>query len=318
MIPRTDVAHERARLAGLATKSDIGHNHDDRYVRARVAGEHNHDGEYSPIDHDHDGEYSPIGHDHDGDYEPADAALQAHLSDTSNPHEVPLGTGGGLKNILINGEFRVNQRGFSGNWSSVGLQEYGYDRWRRSQTGGYIEQPIEYRNLHNGYDYTLSWTGGGSGLIVAASSAVASGTSPITGTNVSWARNDASDYVRVPTGSSYVQLEIGAAASDFEFRDYGLDLLLSQRYFFANSSPTFGVGEKGSAAASSLMAGEYIVFPVTMRATPTGDADGVTYSNCTYASTILSPYDMLIRVSTTGVANYRMYGGSYTFDAEIG
>lgn len=38
--------------------------------------------------HDHDGSYSTIGHNHTGVYEPANANVQSHIANTSNPHSV--------------------------------------------------------------------------------------------------------------------------------------------------------------------------------------------------------------------------------------
>ena len=67
-----------------------------------------------------------------------------------------------------------------------------------------------------------------------------------------------------------VQLEKGSAASAFDYRDYGRELLMCQRYYWnlrSGSAPTgltiLGVTGGGTAAVSAVL------FPVQMRSTPT-------------------------------------------------
>lgn len=81
--------------------------------------------------------------------------------------------------------------------------------------------------------------------------------------------------IRVITGGSaatvrvaQVQLELGSVATPFEFRPYGLELALCQRYYFRHlataSAQAFGQGYN----ASTTSARSLIVFPVQMRAIP--------------------------------------------------
>jgi hypothetical protein len=67
-----------------------------------------------------------------------------------------------------------------------------------------------------------------------------------------------------------VQLEAGTAASPFEYRQYGTELALCQRYYWRSVSGvnfnTFAIGVVDSAASCS---GVYAKHPVTMRTTPT-------------------------------------------------
>lgn len=68
-----------------------------------------------------------------------------------------------------------------------------------------------------------------------------------------------------------VQLEIGTAPSDFEFRDFGEELRRCQRYYYRIQCPStsaaacFGTGLTTSTTASSVS----VFFPVTMRIAPT-------------------------------------------------
>lgn len=77
-----------------------------------------------------------------------------------------------------------------------------------------------------------------------------------------------------------VQLESGSVATPFEFRSYGSELALCQRYYFrVNASggqdsymPRTTPGISWSTTATS---GAPIIFPVTMRATPTFNKSGL-------------------------------------------
>jgi hypothetical protein len=67
-----------------------------------------------------------------------------------------------------------------------------------------------------------------------------------------------------------VQLEKGSTATSFDYRPYGTELMLCQRYYWRSVSGvlfnTFAIGVADSAASCS---GVYAKHPVTMRTTPT-------------------------------------------------
>ncbi len=74
-----------------------------------------------------------------------------------------------------------------------------------------------------------------------------------------------------------VQLEVGSAASGFEFKDYGRELGECQRYYWVLVS---GIGKAPCAmvAQSTNRVWSYITAPTTMRATPTlVTVDGTNY-----------------------------------------
>jgi hypothetical protein len=61
-----------------------------------------------------------------------------------------------------------------------------------------------------------------------------------------------------------VQLEVGVTATSFDYRPYGTELALCQRYAFTTS------GEYAGQSFATTQAGIPIPFPVVMRAVPTG------------------------------------------------
>jgi hypothetical protein len=93
------------------------------------------------------------------------------------------------------------------------------------------------------------------------------------------ATNGATFYI---TG---VQLEKGSTATSFDYRPYGTELALCQRYCYkAMSGNQKGIGTFNFASSTYIEG--YITFPVTMRATPTLSAtSGTNY----YAIYINSP-----------------------------
>jgi hypothetical protein len=70
-----------------------------------------------------------------------------------------------------------------------------------------------------------------------------------------------------------VQLEVGTVATSFDFRDYGTELFLCQRYFFQVSSTNAANGQNTGITGHSNGANELqrtnMTLPVTMRAVPT-------------------------------------------------
>lgn len=116
------------------------------------------------------------------------------------------------RNVLINGDFRVNQREFAGDWSVLADGDYGYDRWKKLGTN--IQQVVEDVNFVNDAVYTLSyWVG--SVQTVSQITAPASGHWTIT----------------VPNTATKIQLELGTLSTPFELRPIGEELALCQRYY---------------------------------------------------------------------------------------
>ena len=75
-----------------------------------------------------------------------------------------------------------------------------------------------------------------------------------------------------------VQLEVGSTATSFDYRPYGTELQLCQRYFWKVSGDGASIGGFGSGqCASSTTANIIFSYPVTMRTAPT-IAQGGTYT----------------------------------------
>ena len=145
------------------------------------------------------------------------------------------------KNLIINGDFSVNQRKVTGTVVlAAGI--YGHDRFKAGASGctytfatsagvttltitaGSLQHVIEATDLP-ATDVILSWTGTAQGKIDAGSYG-ASGTVTDTTTG------GANVTVEFNTGTlAHVQLEIGDTATDFEYVNPADQLVRCQRYF---------------------------------------------------------------------------------------
>ena len=185
----------------------------------------------------------------------------------------------GMKNRIINGGLILNQRGYvSGTALASGA--YGHDRFKGGASGGTytftqgalgvnttitvtagsLIQVIEGCNVAEGGTYVLSWTGTAQGKLNSGSYG-SSGTVTVTGwtpgTNLP---------VEFNTGTvGNIQLEKGSTATSFDYRPYGTELALCQRYFYwnggSNDAAFFNVN-------TDNIAGSY-TFKVPMRTAPT-------------------------------------------------
>jgi len=72
-----------------------------------------------------------------------------------------------------------------------------------------------------------------------------------------------------------VQLEKGSTATSFDYRPYGTELALAQRYYFRVGAPNTGYHGFGAGTAqNSTTVITYVKLPVTMRNVPTGSYGG--------------------------------------------
>ena len=138
------------------------------------------------------------------------------LLDANN---LPLGKIASAYNWIINGNFNINQRAATSKAQPVGT--YGYDRWKGHANG--LEQIIE--ALPAG-EYTLTWSGGGTGTFGSSTKA-----SPIKATVTSGNRS-----VIVPATATKVSLVSGDATGadpwgNVERTRYAEELLC-WRYFY--------------------------------------------------------------------------------------
>lgn len=73
-----------------------------------------------------------------------------------------------------------------------------------------------------------------------------------------------------------VQLERGSTASSFEYRSYGTELALCERYYWKSAVGTYNAIGSGSVTGSSQVS-IYIKYPTTMRSSPTVSYSGTVY-----------------------------------------
>lgn len=159
-------------------------------------------------------------------------------------------SGSGFKNIITNGDFKINQRGASSKTDTSKDQInslYTYDRWIYSS--GTLQQRIEDGNYRPDTSYTLS------GINVTTQQL----TSPSSGT---WTIDTGT------TNPNDVQLEEGTIVSLFEKRPVGLELSLCKRYYtigkFTGYHWASASSLHGAASTERIQS-----FPVTMRIKPT-------------------------------------------------
>ena len=191
------------------------------------------------------------------------------------------------RNILINGNLTVNQRGLS--IASVATGAYGEDRWKK--TAGGMTQIIEEVNYLPSTVYTLSGTGVTTQQI----------TSPASG---DWTLPDIAVTARL------IQLEVGDTATPFEHRSYGDELARCQRYF-----EDVPLGRVTGYHNGGVRAG--FQFKVLKRAAPSVSFSGSVLSSgasVTLFAGSVSTYGMSINATTSSSAGIQ---SQISIDAEL-
>jgi hypothetical protein len=123
---------------------------------------------------------------------------------------VPSMNGGplaGFRNIIVNGDVTINQRGKT--YAERPEGEYWADRWKKVSGG--MTQVIEPGNYEANSTYTLS----GNGVTTQQV------TSPSSG---NWT------IPTIPSTATKIQLELGTQVTPFERRPFAIELSLCQRY----------------------------------------------------------------------------------------
>jgi hypothetical protein len=125
------------------------------------------------------------------------------------------------------------------------------------------------------------------------------------------------------------QLEVGSVATPFERRQYGQELALCQRYYFAKAFAVNYIIVDAYVDANSSYASNHLYFPIVMRAAPSGTLVAtITYGNLRSGDSV-SPVQISntgvfigVRAATTGrvyaqVTANNSIGDTYTFNAEL-
>jgi hypothetical protein len=188
----------------------------------------------------------------------------------------------GFKNRVIDGGFIINQRGYTSG-TSLSSGSYGHDRWKGGGSGGTytftqgstgvnttititagsIQQVIEGCNMPEGGSYTLSWTGTAQGKIAGGSYS----SSPVTATGLTAGANCTIEFNTGTVGS--VQVEAGSTATSFDYRPYGTELILCQRYCHVWTSGGSSYCQLAVGYTQTNSANTVYKYPQIMRTTPT-------------------------------------------------
>ena len=241
------------------------------------------------------------------------------------------------RNLLINGNFRTNQRAYV-SAASLTSGTYAFDRWKAttaSTTLTYtvapqgqaltinadksIAQVIERASIPAG-TYILSWTGTATGRVYNSGGSVPSyGISGLTAVIDGTA--DVVVEFSTPAGTtatlSLAQLEEGSVATPFEVISLADELALCQRYYFKVTA-TGGVAICPGIQFSTTSAECYLPLPVSMRTTPTLSlsscyfSDRVTFGNLATAGAVshLSASGMAAFAVTFTAAGAQFRAGS--------
>jgi hypothetical protein len=109
-----------------------------------------------------------------------------------------------------------------------------------------------------------------------------------------------------------VQLEAGSTASSFEYRNYGQELALCQRYYYLAASAPSYIAAGGYFTAGFVIG--ILNFPTTMRATPTLSATSGTNYYTVYRQGVGDPFDSLAinsaGVNASGIENTSTVSGT--------
>ncbi|MES2401883.1 MAG: hypothetical protein V4573_17965 [Pseudomonadota bacterium] len=161
---------------------------------------------------------------------------------TAHGLDVIIGTAGAqsLRNLLMNGNFNINQRAYVSATATTVANQYTLDRWRVVTSGqnltfaasgngnivtapaGGIEQVIEGANI-GGTTHVINWTGTATCTVDGVAKAKGDTVALTPGTNCTV------KFIGGTVGQA--QLERGAKATPFEFRPVSVDLALCQRYY---------------------------------------------------------------------------------------
>ena len=250
----------------------------------------------------------------------------------------PWASGG---NLLLNGDWQINQRGFAGGALAAGV--YGCDRWKAGPAGatlslagydltlsaGALVQPVEPAlwglSSFAGQPLTLSVEGlpGGalSVSVGSVSGSIAAGAGRRSVTLTPAAGDTGALLVSLaPVGPAVslrrVKLEIGRRASTWAARPATLEELLCARYFWR---PESSLALDAYQAAGGAVA-QTLILPTRMRATPSAAfavSGTVNVAGGSPALTVLSRREARVSVAASGVGRVQATFGSIAFDAEL-
>jgi len=162
-----------------------------------------------------------------------------------------------------------------------------------------------WNTTNTGWGQVWFGLGVGSSKSTTAGSWVAGGYYSVTGATSVVGTNGATFYI---TG---VQLEKGSTATSFDYRPYGTELALCQRYFFQYQGNATATPIGSAYLASTVSAQGYLQFPVPMRAAPTQTGSAATDIQVTWSAgtsttsaltlDLVNTLTASLRITTTGL-----------------
>ena len=224
------------------------------------------------------------------------------------------------KNLLINADFRINQRAYVSTTATAVANQYTLDRWRVVVSGqsisfstlgtdntitcpaGGLGQKIEALNVQGG-TYVINWTG--------TATCTVDGAAKTKGATVTLTANTQADVIFSSGTVKEAQLEKGLVSTNFEYRSVGEELALCQRYYEKSNFFRSGV----IANNTNGLATESFITPKRVNATVsfiTEDLINFTGSNIT--NTTEHHFD---HHPTGGVAGQGRYRMLWQADAEL-
>jgi hypothetical protein len=243
------------------------------------------------------------------------------------------------RNRIINGDFRVNQRGYA-SAGSLAVGSFGFDRWKSNQAAttltftsapqgqlvvldGYIQQVVERADIPAG-TYTLSWAGNATARVYNSGGTVPSlAAGPIT-VDLDGTADVVVEFFGSAQTVGRIQLELGRFATAFEQDAMAVQVDRCRRFYqkLGASNEPVGMGI-GSATTAALFV--RALTPV-MRATPTLTVTTASGFRCNVGGTIVNPTAISLDSSSTArgvrlaisTASGLTAGGAVYLDAGTG
>lgn len=249
-----------------------------------------------------------------------DANAAAARTTLGIPNAGPLS---GLRNLIINGNFAINQRAYVSDSAVGAANTYTLDRWRVVVSGqsatftasgngnlvtapaGGLEQVIEGASIAGG-TYAINWTGTATCTVDGAARAKGASFTLTANTNAT---------VRFTGGTvGEVQVEPGSVVTAFEARPIGLELMLCQRYYEVGGyyAGYYWVSSWGAVRS------DRISFVVPKRAMPTigGSFSGGGWTGSWVVSGVLTTGFLIANNATTNTGAFTTEV-NYTASAEL-
>lgn len=207
------------------------------------------------------------------------------------------------KNLIINGDFRINQRSYVSGTNTTGSNQYTLDRWRVVTSGqnitftdylngrqvtapaGGIEQVVEDLNISGG-TYVLNWEGTAVGSV--------NGTTVAKGVAFTLpAKTNAT--VKFTGGTvAKAQLEKGPVVTSFEDRFVGDELAMCKRYYERIAYRVYTPLNSSASVASVT-----VTFASGKRTVPTITRENEALSNTTFNSVSVGVTSVILVYNTT-------------------